>query len=411
MKKPMPGPRIAVIFDNFGPYHIARLTSAARYCNLLGVEVASFSAEYAWQPTTVVEFERKTLFQLDQGDEKSPLALERRLEEAISDYRAELIAVPGWSGYHALIAVRVSLRRSIPVLLMSESQETDLARTWLKEWIKSRYLKLCRAALVGGKPQRAYLEKLGMPGCRIFHGYDAVDNAYFAAGAAEARGRDGILRQQYKLPTRYFLASARFIEKKNLQRLIEAYAVYRQASTRKMDPYESIWHLVLLGDGEMRPHLESLVIEHGLQDFVHLPGFKQYPVLPIYYGLASAFIHASISEQWGLVVNEAMASGLPVLVSARCGCAPDLVRDGINGFTFDPLDVDRMSSLMLKMGKSECDLTVMGQASREIISRWGPQTFAEGLIKAASAALAAAPPTKWSYMDKVLLWMLIRWYV
>jgi 1,2-diacylglycerol 3-alpha-glucosyltransferase len=56
-------------------------------------------------------------------------------------------------------------------------------------------------------------------------------------------------------------------------------------------------------------------------------------------GLASAFIQASTTEQWGLVVNEAMASGLPVLVSERCGCAPDLVKNGVNGYTFDPYDI------------------------------------------------------------------------
>ena len=66
----------------------------------------------------------------------------------------------------------------------------------------------------------------------------------------------------------------------------------------------------------------------GLDNDVIFPGFIQYDELPAYYGLAKAFIHASTVEQWGLVVNEALAAGLPVLVSERCGCAPDLVREG-----------------------------------------------------------------------------------
>ena len=82
---------------------------------------------------------------------------------------------------------------------------------------------------------------------------------------------------------------------------------------------------------------------------VILAGFKQYDELPAYYGLASAFVHASTTEQWGLVVNEAMASGLPVLVSDRCGCAPDLVEDGVNGFTFDPYDVEALAGLMQRV--------------------------------------------------------------
>ena len=79
---------------------------------------------------------------------------------------------------------------------------------------------------------------------------------------------------------------------------------------------------------------------------VILPGFRQYDELPAFYGLARAFVHASTTEQWGLVVNEAMAAGLPVLVSDRCGCAQDLVRNGVNGFTFDPCDVEELAGLM-----------------------------------------------------------------
>src|SRR5262249_59830905 len=96
------------------------------------------------------------------------------------------------------------------------------------------------------------------------------------------------------------------------------------------------WKLVLLGEGEQRAKLEGLRDALGLRNDVSMPGFKQYDELPAYYGLASAFVHTSTTEQWGLVVNEAMAAGLPVLVSERCGCGPDLVREGVNGFTFDP---------------------------------------------------------------------------
>src|SRR5438034_9827058 len=84
-------------------------------------------------------------------------------------------------------------------------------------------------------------------------------------------------------------------------------------------------------------------------EYVHLPGFKQYEELPIFYGLADAFIHASISEPWGLVVNEAMASGLPVLVSIACGCEGDLVKEKVNGFSFNPVRFGKIAQLMLDL--------------------------------------------------------------
>ena len=91
-------------------------------------------------------------------------------------------------------------------------------------------------------------------------------------------------------------------------------------------------------------------------------------------------------EQWGLVVNEAMAAGLPVLVSRACGCAPDLVREGVNGFTFDPYDVGGLAGLMVRMSSGELNLKTMGEASQVIIAGWTPEVFGENLLRAVDAA-------------------------
>ena len=113
-------------------------------------------------------------------------------------------------------------------------------------------------------------------------------------------------------------------------------------------------------------------------------------------------------EQWGLVVNEAMAAGLPALVSNRCGCAPDLVEEGRNGFTFDPYDAEELARLMLRVSSmSEDGRAAMGQASREIISRWTPETFATNLMKAVQIALNAPQP-KATVVGRALLWVLIH---
>src|SRR5207249_5035240 len=149
----------------------------------------------------------------------------------------------------------------------------------------------------------------------------------------------------------YFLASARFVEKKNLTSLIRAYAEYRDRlkGIGVTDPgYKGApWDLVLLGDGPLRETLNAQLSTLNLHSHVHLPGFKQYDELPVYYALANAFVHASTTEQWGLVVNEAIASGLPVIVSERCGCVPELVQG--NGFTFDPMDEHELASLLFRM--------------------------------------------------------------
>ena len=133
-----------------------------------------------------------------------------------------------------------------------------------------------------------------------------------------------------------------------------------------------------------------------------MPGFKQYEELPAYYGLASVFVLTSISETWGLVVNEAMASGLPVIVSKQCGCAADLVRDGINGYTFDAHSIEELASIMLKVVSENCDLKAMGRAGKEIMKQWGPERFAEGLVRAVEAA-SAADRVKATWFDRLML--------
>jgi glycosyltransferase involved in cell wall biosynthesis len=240
---------------------------------------------------------------------------------------------------------------------------------------------------------------------RIFTGYDVVDNAYFRQKAAEIRNETSEVRQKYALPENYFLASARFITKKNLPKLIEAYAEYRQRSEvrpQKSEVSETrpAWDLVLLGDGPLREILNSHLSTLNLHQHVHLPGFKQYEELPVYYGLAKAFVHASTTEQWGLVVNEAIASGLPAIVSNRCGCAPELVNG--NGFTFDPGNEHELAARLLKMASlSDNERQHLGDNSYKIAGNFAPERFGEGLKEAVQLALSS--PRKASLRETALL--------
>jgi glycosyltransferase involved in cell wall biosynthesis len=159
---------------------------------------------------------------------------------------------------------------------------------------------------------------------------------------------------------------------------------------------------VLLGDGPERERVERLLREESLTDAVHLPGFIQYDDLPTYYGLASAFVHVSTTEQWGLVVNEAMASRLPVIVSEQCGCSADLVSDA-NGFCVDAYDTDALTARMIDLTQaSATTLETMGEASYSRIADWDPAFFADQLYQACEAARNTLP-TSASVLDSFLL--------
>jgi 1,2-diacylglycerol 3-alpha-glucosyltransferase len=281
---------------------------------------------------------------------------------------------------------------------MSESARQDEPRIWWKEAIKRRIVGLYSAALVGGQRHVEYLVELGMLRERIFTGYDVVENAYFREKTEAIRSQRSEVREKYGLPENYFLASARFIEKKNLSTLIEAYAEYRRRSeTAPNVP----WDLVVLGDGLLRETLNSQLSTLNLHEHVHLPGFKPYDELPVYYALANAFVHASTTEQWGLVVNEAIASELPVIVSERCGCVPELVQG--NGFTFNPTNEHELTARLLEMASlPDEERKHLGDNSHRIAANFAPERFGEGLERAATAAMGV-PQKRFGVMDRALL--------
>jgi glycosyltransferase involved in cell wall biosynthesis len=202
----------------------------------------------------------------------------------------------------------------------------------------------------------------------------------------------------------YFLASNRFVERKNLGRLVEGYKIFQDSVFRLQGAEKTgVWPLVLLGDGELRGDLEVRCVELGLEVMepdnlkpnsyklktpavggcVVFAGFRQIGELRAFYAAAGAFVHPALEEPWGLVINEAMASGLPVLSSCNVGAAEELVVEGKTGFLFDPGDVNSIAESLFKMfSMSETERQKMGGAAREMLECKVPsRAFGEGLAK------------------------------
>jgi glycosyltransferase involved in cell wall biosynthesis len=399
--------RTALLFHRVGPYHFARARAAGKLIDTKLIEVFKSDDVYGWDPVPGADgFERVTLF---ENNSQAKAQLIGGVQAALNEYKPDVVAIPGWADAVAFSAIQWCGDNRVPVIVMSETTAWDESRIVWKERIKRHILKMCSAGLVGGHPHAEYLVRLGMSRENIFQGYDAVDNEYFSRKTSEAKNREPEIRKKYGLPENYFLASARFVDKKNLLNLIRAYALYRKLVEKNGTPpgKTEIWHLVLLGDGPLKSALSDLIASLGLQKFVLLPGFKQYDELPAFYALARAFIHCSTVEQWGLVVNEAMASGLPVLVSNRCGCAQNLVQEGVNGFTFDPYDVKQMAEVMARISAPKFPISDFGAASTRIIADWSPDRFAEGLSQAVGTALSASPHPLGAF-DRLLLQLLSR---
>lgn len=391
-------PAVAIVFHHIGPYHHARLNAAADTLSVTGIEWSAQAYDSWGAADSPARYHKVSLFPQATDTHPGTAQLRRAFASALDQTKPDVVAVNGWNNFGSLIAANCCARGGIPMVVMSESSRQDEPRAWWKEAIKRRIVGLYSAALVGGQRHVEYLVELGMPRERVFTGYDVVDNNYFRRRADEVRDQKSEVRAQYGLPENYFLASARFIEKKNLSCLVSAYAEYR----RKMQNIgNTMWDLVLLGDGPLRGTLTYQLSTHNLNEHVHLPGFKPYDELPAYYALANAFVHASTTEQWGLVVNEAIASGLPVIVSDRCGCVPELVNG--NGFTFDPTNEGELTGRLLEMASfSYEERKQLGANGYRIAANFAPERFGEGLERAASMAMRV-PQKRFEVMDRALL--------
>lgn len=300
-----------------------------------------------------------------------PRLLAARVRQWLDDCDPQAVVITGYY-YPAMRAAAQWARwHGRASVYMGDSQRVDRPRIALREWLKGWWVRRhYDSAFVAGERAADYLTGMGFPRERIWTGYDVVDNDTIASGAADARAAASELRTRLGLPDRFFLFVGRFSGEKNLPRLLEAYAGYRQAAGRQA------WGLVMVGRGPQDDLLQRRAQEI---DGVVFAGFQQADQLPAYYGLASCLVLPSLSETWGLVVNEAMAAGLPVLVSPRCGCVPELVRTGWNGYLCDPLDIAGMTRSMAVISSPAADIDAMGAASRRIVDLYTPETWAQGL--------------------------------
>jgi glycosyltransferase involved in cell wall biosynthesis len=370
---------VALLFSNYGPYHIARLESLSynstqEKIQAVGIELSRSEKKYPWQTQlNNIKLPIISIIKNTTLEETTVIVLIQKLLFTLKQVNPTVLAISGYFSPSMLAALFWCRLRNKPTILFSETTESDFKRVWWKEKIKSFIVRQFKAALVGGQPHKRYLIQLGMPEEAIFVGYDIVGNDTFHPVR--------IKHLPKPLDKPFFLTINRFIHKKNLPFIIDSYAQYRKQAG------VTAWDLVLCGDGELRPQIERQIAELNLQNVIHLPGFLQQKEMLPYFAHAGCFVHASTTEQWGLVVNEAMAAGLPVLVSNRCGCFEDLIIEGVNGFGFDPYDFQQLSKLMLTISANSFNRQKMGRAALKHIQNFAPDRFANGLVQAVEYAI------------------------
>lgn len=257
-----------------------------------------------------------------------------------------------------------------------ESQEQDKQRVRWKEYLKTFFLKKCFKVLAAGTRHRDYVHKLGVAeeNIAIVGGVGGVDHhIYDRLKYLYANDKDTLFELLNLPALKYFIYVGRFSKEKNILGFLQAYG--------ELQAWKSGWGVLLLGAGPQEKEIRFYIETNELPNII-LPGFVQQDRLPLYYLASEVFVLPSLSETWGLVVDEAIALALPVLISSQCGCVPDIVHDGENGFVFD-LDAN-MADFKVQMGKFiACEeiLPVMRKASAEISKEYSTHESARRIIE------------------------------
>ena len=301
--------------------------------------------------------------------------LNRGVHAALNRIEPDVLLCGGYNYLASWQAAYWARRRRVPLLLWSESTAFDRRRGYrFVEFAKTLFLNLCAAFVVPGRSSLNYLQNLGITEQRIFTAPNAVDVSLFSQSAEAARQSGPQPGGNHRLPSRYFLYVGRLVKAKGIFDLVEAYG--------KLNPeIRTQIGLVFAGEGSDRGELQERAARI-VPGTVQILGFTHREELPGLYALADGFVFPTHSDPWGLVVNEAMACSLPVIVTNVAGCALDLVQDGWNGFVVQPRDPLQLAAAMARLAGNSSLRAEMGANSRERVEAYSPATWAAGMVEA-----------------------------
>jgi glycosyltransferase involved in cell wall biosynthesis len=382
--------KIVFVQATLGHYHLPRMLTLTSCCQDAGfvldnIELSGSMSAYPWFQTAEYKgFSNISLFPESQFETIHPKDLWLALKICLEKLNPDLVFLLGYS----LSVMRKALNwckiKKIPTVLISDSNRFDKKRYALLEFLKSLSVRRFDAAFVAGQSSSAYIQSLGMPKARVATGYDVVDVQSISNQAQCNRESINQIRENLNLPSKFFLFVGRLIPEKNVIRLLAAFEKFLQ-----LNGSNGAWHLVICGSGpeqeKINNVLHNLPLEHQCK--IHLYGHVEPKNIVDFFSVASFFILPSISESWGLVVNEAMACSLPVIVSNRAGSSFDLVLDGENGWIIDPFDIDGMAQVLNRAANMDEKMREeFGRKSRALINDWDLDRYCRGVIESSRMA-------------------------
>lgn len=271
----------------------------------------------------------------------------------------------GWGAITALLGMAACWITRTPFFLYGDSSFAPPERTFrakVRAWFLRRIFARATGFMVSGKLNADYYRHYGGKEQTFFLLPWAVDNERFAVASADA------LRERYGIAPDavVILFSAKLVPRKDPMTLLRAFEAMKHRSRAA---------LVFMGDGELRGELETYARVHHVEN-VHFVGFINQREIPGHYAMSDVFVLPSVYEPRGAVINEAMACGLPVIVTDRCGSIGDIVQENDNAFIYPAGNAVALRDALDTIISDDALRSRMGERSRTIIADWD---FARGV--------------------------------
>lgn len=353
------------LWENFGPLHIDRCEAVAKAMPerpIVGLEVLIKSSEYDWNSENGETFKKFTIYKSNAPSSWSPF----RIISAALKLRPHAMFFCHYQRTSILISALVLRAFGVKIFTMNDSKFDDYSRDVWRELGKSFFFTPYQGALVASQRSADYLNFLGMSRDKIAFGYDAISTARIRTMGGTSPAPGGV-----DFHERHFTIVARLLPKKNIAAALRAFALLvRNGSKRK---------LVICGSGPLEAELKRQASELGVSDNVDFKGFLQTADICKTLAASLALILPSTEEQFGQVIPEALSLGVPVLVSDNCGARDHLVRTGVNGFIFEPFNVDGLAFLMDQLSSNEATWKHMSAAASRMSDLGDVRHFVEGV--------------------------------
>ena len=289
-----------------------------------------------------------------------------------------VLFMSGWGSFSSLLGIATCIVKRIPFFLYGDSSFVPPETTWrakLRARLARSLFRRTAAFLISGAWNADYYRHYGADPARFFEMPWAIDNERFRRAAAMTAEERRALRATHGIApdAMAILYSGKLIPRKDPMTLLRAFEAMRRRAEAAV---------VFMGDGELRDALERYAREHGLAGSVHFTGFVNQSDIPRHYAMCDVFVLPSTFDPRATVVNEAMACGLPAIVTDRCGPAGDIVKHGDNGFVIPVGDAAALAADLDVLADRDVRER-MGQRSLEIIEHWDYETGVDGVKRAA----------------------------